>query len=192
MDGEVALEPEGSGLRGLPFGSEVFWDAWRVWDDELALRVDVNEASALGGRGEVACTRARAAGVATIESTAALSADRVEEVKLASMRRCSSVRFEKWYLMVTILLEAEGPAAGASVSANLRFLLILADLTLFIGRAGSGIGGPATDGAAEESCTTGRFSTAMLSPRSSSGTRHGVAPKGADGVGRGLGTTVTG
>lgn len=70
VGGDVALEPEGRGLRVLPLGSGVFWDAWRVWVDEPALRVDVNETSAFGGRGEVACTRARAAGVATIESAA--------------------------------------------------------------------------------------------------------------------------
>lgn len=106
----------------------------------------MNETSALGGKGEVACTRARAAGVATIESAALARRD--EEGKLASIRRCSSVRLAKRYFKVRNFLEGlEGPAAGASMSASLRFLCILADLTLAIDRAGSGVGELDMDGA---------------------------------------------
>lgn len=189
---KAALGPEGSGLRTLPVGSGVLCcEAERVCDDEPALRVEANDASvlAVAGRGEVACTRERAAGVATIESAASAAVG-----KLASMRRCCSVSFPTRYLRCTILRGGpERPASGASVSASLRFLLTLALLTLTNGRAGSGVGDGATDGAedgaAEGSLTLGRFSTEMLSPRSSSGAGRGVD---TDGTGRGLGATDTG
>lgn len=185
---ENALGPEGSGLRTLPEGNGVLCcEAERVCDDEPALRVEAKDASTLaaGGRGEVACTRARAAGVATIESAASAARG-----KLSSMRRCCSVSLAGRYVRWTILRGGlDGPASGASVSASLRFLVIFAALTLTIGRAGSGVVDGAADGAAEGSRTLGRFSTEMLSPRSSSGTKRGV---GAAGAGRGLGATDTG
>lgn len=142
--------PEGSGLRTLPVGRGVlFRGTDKVCVEEPALRVEANDASALagGGRGEVACTRARAAGVATMESTASVAGG-----KLASMRRCCSESLAKLYLRRMILRGSpKGPASGASMSASLRFLLTLAVLTLTNGRGGSGVGDRAADGAADGS-----------------------------------------
>lgn len=184
---DEALGPEGSGLRTLPpVGNGLFCEAESVCEDEPALRVDAKEASALGGRGEVACTRARATGVATIESAAAWTHGGGAGGKLANRRRCFSVSFLKRYFNLSILRGgAAGLVSGASVSASLRFLFTLAALTLTDGRAGSGAGEAAADAAVGGRWVLVRLSTEMLLPGSSSGAGRGAVTAG---TGRGLAT----
>jgi hypothetical protein len=89
--------PVGRGLRILPLGRGVFCDGCMV-DEEPALRVDVDEpmeTSTLAGEpflsGDAVAAKARAAGVATIESAGRTA--RLEEAMRAMCRLCSSVNF---------------------------------------------------------------------------------------------------
>lgn len=132
--------PVGRGLRILPLGSGVFCcDACRVTEDP-ALRVDVfepMETSRLTGErfldGEAAA-KARAAGVATMESAG--RTEWPEEGMRATRRLPSSDIF--FQRSVTIFRGRED-TDGASVSPNLRFLdnLRPEDFTLELGRAWS-------------------------------------------------------